>query len=140
MENGMKRLLIGLCLTTACWGQEVGIPKVYKGDEGLEVTVLRYGPRENNQALVWIRGVDTKWNDKVFLTKHEETDRASDYVIDGKYHVVVGRKHWGNSWRYEAYPGDRKEYDIRYNEELSKAVRPEDVVEKYRQNPGKLDG
>lgn len=136
----MKRFLLqGFCVLAlsglACC-EELGVAKVYRGSEGLEVTVLRYGARDKQQSLVEFRGVDSPWNGQVFLADVKETDRSIDYLleVDGReWRCIVGRSAW-NEWSYQAYVrGIRRDFRLVYDKELSRQVDPEKLASRFRE-------
>jgi hypothetical protein len=132
----MKKVLLMACLTGAAWCQELGVIKVFSGDEGMQVTVSRYGPLEKNQALLKFSNLDSPWNEKVFLARIEETERQCDYVIqvDGSdWYAIVGRNNYYGGWSYEAFPkGPRREYRIVYDSAASKAATADDLLKGYQ--------
>ena len=131
----MKTLLLLGLLTLAGWSEELGVVKVFSGDEGMQVTVARYGPLESQQALVKFSRLDSPWKDRVFLARIEESERHCDYVItvNGKdWYAVVGRNNFG-SWRYEAFPkGPRREFKVVYDGAASLASSPDDLLKGYQ--------
>lgn len=135
-----RALFLLLLIGGGVRAEELGVAKVFRGDEGLEITVVRYGPRERHQALVQVSGVDSPWNGQVFLTDHEESERVSDYRLESarpERWIIRGRKSaWGNHWNYQAYPGDHREYELRYDEERSRAVKVSELAEAYSRHPG----
>lgn len=120
---------------------EVGeIGKAYRGQEGLELRVLRYGKESKNEVILEYSGIDHKWNHKIWKAKVVNAGNGQDYVIevDGKpYSTVVMRRGWGDSNSYEVYlPNGPKGMKVFYDSEMSKDMVPQHFLTAYLKQIG----
>lgn len=104
--------------------------KVYKGSEGLYLTVARIGPAENNETLLVIEGVDHPWDGKIFIAKTQKYPNKTEYAIqvDGKDYVVfINRSGSGEVYLQKIGNPDH----VYYDEDRSKQVIPEHFLTAY---------
>lgn len=109
--------------------------RVYKGDGGLEITVVQLLPLEDNRALIEVKGIENEFDKLVIeheIRKESRTGRAYVTQYKGKdfYTLRVD-----NAWRGESWtlwlPNVGHELSLRYDEEASKTRKPEDLVNKH---------
>ncbi|MBX7221950.1 MAG: hypothetical protein K1Y36_18500 [Blastocatellia bacterium] len=117
--------------------------KVYIGAEGLRVTTLRVGPRERNEYLVGIRGIDHPWDGKIFVHRFEDVSSSyrQRYEFSMPYHghtytTIILR---GDSYGEIYLEGERKERTIYLSEELSDEVIPEHFLTEYLEQRDRND-
>jgi hypothetical protein len=117
---------------------EVGkFAKVYRGGEGLEVTVLRVGPESDKKVLLYFWGIDHEYNGRILLHEvvNESRDGRADYMIerDGKacYTFQMRDVGWGGPI-YDVYlPGVKNGLRVQYDEAKSREVKPEHLLTRY---------
>lgn len=115
---------------------EIGIiVKVFKGEEGLMVSLLRYGPEENNEFLLKIENIDHPWNHKIFkLKKHGDDYKAKYWTYEDGVPkgilLISGRDYSG----YKIFLKNRSSgIYLRYDEVLSGSSVPKDLLDEYLQ-------
>ena len=104
--------------------------KVYKGSEGLSLTLVRIGPAENNEALLTIEGIDHPWDGKIMIAKVKKYPDKTEYTIqvDGKDYVVfINRTGSGEVYLQKSGSPDH----VYYDEDRSKQVIPEHFLTAY---------
>jgi hypothetical protein len=104
--------------------------KVYKGSEGLYLTLVRIGPAENNETLVTIEGIDHPWDGKIMIAKAKRYPRKTEYTIqvDGKDYVVfINRSGSGEVYLRKGGNPDH----VYYDEDRSRQVIPEHFLTAY---------
>lgn len=113
-------------------------PKVYKGEEGLVVTVIPLQDKEKKQALIEVSGVDTEIDGKVFLYDLENQGKEEAYTLkwDGEDHTRLRVEDgywlkWINVWLPEHA---MKSYQVWYDEKLSKKAKPADYATRYEKD------
>jgi len=122
---------------------EVGpLAEVYHNEKTLNVTIVRYGKRENKQALVEIADLDHDWNRRIFLTSVQDVSRRAG-TIDNSYFIQLDGKPWGLVFnqldggglalnlREEGDTGKNVRYPISYSKELSSDTSPEHLLTAY---------
>lgn len=110
--------------------------KVYKGSEGLYLTIVNIGPAENMEALLLIEGIDHPWDGKFMIAKAKKYSNKTEYVIqvDGKDYVVfINRSGSGEVYLEKSGNPDH----VAYNEEFSRQVIPEHFLTKYLEQQDK---
>lgn len=113
-------------------------PKVYKGDEGLVVTVVPLADKEKNQALIEVTGVDTEIDGKVFLYDLSNQGKFEAYTMmwDGeeRTRLRVDEGYW-MKWITVWLPEHAmKSYQVGYDEKLSKAAKPDSFAQRYEKD------
>ena len=104
--------------------------KVYKGSEGMSLTLVRLGPVENNEALLVIEGVDHPWDGKIMIAKAKKYPDKTEYTIqvDGKDYVVfINRSGAGEVYLQNGGNPDYAYYDA----DRSRQVIPEHFLTAY---------
>jgi|GEM_PF-676832 len=124
---------------------EVGpIAEVYRDEKTLNVTIVRYGKRENKQALVEIADLDHPWNKRIFLTSVQDVSRRAG-TVDNTYFIQLDGKPWGLVFtqldgggralnlRENGDTGKSVRYPIAYSEGLSRDTNSEHLLTAYLQ-------
>lgn len=110
--------------------------KVWQGSQGIKIKTLRYGPREDQQALVQITGADHDLDGKILLTNVENKGARKDYSVevDGKEFVVLILY---QSNRGELYlPGESGQRLVSYSHDLSTQDDAQSFLSEYlKQTP-----
>jgi hypothetical protein len=104
--------------------------KVYKGSEGMYLTLVRIGPAENNEALLTIEGIDHPWDGKIMIAKAKKYPDKTEYTIqvDGKDYVVfINRSGAGEVYLQNGGNPDYAYYDA----DRSRQVIPEHFLTAY---------
>jgi hypothetical protein len=112
-------------------------PKVYKGEEGVEVTVAQVMPEDKNLALIKVTGIDHDIDGKVFLHQIQVQGRAQAYVItvDGteRTRMRADDGYWYK--QYELYlPNSIKAVSVWYDEKLSKKADAAALLKAYNKD------
>lgn len=104
--------------------------KVYKGSEGLYLTIAQIGPPENMETLLLVEGIDHQWDGKIMIAKAKKYSNKTEYAIqvDGKDYVVFINRS-GSGEVYHERSGNP--IYVSYNEELSRQVIPEHFLTRY---------
>jgi gamma-glutamylcyclotransferase (GGCT)/AIG2-like uncharacterized protein YtfP len=140
----MLRLIfaIGLTLCLSSIGHaEIKLskyPKVYKGEEGVVVTVIPLTPKSKKQALIEVSGIDTEIDGKVFLYNQQIQGRGDEaYVMqydgDERTRIRVSKGYW-SKWMTLYLPDTRDGIKIWYDDKLSKAVKPSQYIRNYERD------
>jgi hypothetical protein len=114
---------------------EAGV-KVFKGDEGRKITIVRVLPEDSNRVLIKFEGFKGPWNGKSLL--HLERDMGNnraDYVafVDGKGWVTIAKRDSYGSANYEVYPkGDNGSYRVSYSEEHSEKASAKNILKDFQ--------
>jgi hypothetical protein len=146
MEHGMLKLaLVSLFLSTAANGQALKLskyPKVFKGEEGVVVTVVTVMPETSNKALVQVTGIDNEDLDgKVFLHEIQDQGRtkAMVLVVDGqeRTRLRAEQDYW---WKqFNLYlPMKEGSIGLYYDEKASKAANAGKLLAQYNKTDKKL--
>lgn len=118
---------------------EVGkFARVYKGGEGLEITLLRLGPEANNEFIFKIWGIDHELNGKLFKLKKEGNDQRADYYtfINGNRWVMFTLRTSSGYW-FEwkeltvFLPKLTNGIDVYYDKDASGQVIPEHFLTEF---------
>jgi hypothetical protein len=135
----LSRFVVGLIsvLTAAPSSADMSLskyPKAYKGREGVMVVVVPLAPKEKNQALIKVSGVDTVIDGQVFLYDLGHEGRAEAYTMtwDGqrRTRLRMDQGDWGRGVTLYL-PDRREEIGVSHNEEASKKIRGEDLLDTY---------
>lgn len=111
---------------------EVGkYAKVYKGGEGLYVTVLRIGPREKEESLFLLEGVDHPFDGKVMVAKKTRHNKKTEFTIqvNGKNYVVFIKR--GSTVNYVYLGRHDDPTNVEYNEALSRNIKPQHFLTRF---------
>lgn len=117
--------------------------KVYRGPEGLTVSVLGIGDPAEEEFLIQYSGINHGWNWKIFKAKRVPGGTGHDYkiLVDGDdYATLIERKLGGGYSLIQAYiPKVADGAHMSYDEGLSNSLRPQhyltDYLEQERGNP-----
>lgn len=95
------------------------------------VATLRVGPREKNEALVQIAGIDHPWDRKVFKASVTQRERGLHYSIthNGQPYVLFIE----TDGQGEAFLPEQRSIKVQYSKALSEQSRPEPFLTDYLQ-------
>lgn len=145
-------LLVALMtLTSSAYAGETERPpvdryaKVYRGAEGLTVSILGIGAPEENKYLLQYAGINHEWDLKIFHVEKVPSGAGHNYkmTIDGQdYHTFVERPAWGGASQYEVYvPKLASGMRVTYDEAYSQRVVPQHYLTDYlQQGEGRAAG
>lgn len=93
--------------------------KAWQGEEGIQVWVLRYGPREENKALVQVTNIDHPWSQRIQIMDVQKNDKKKTYslMVNGKRFVVLNM--FGSGMGELYLPDENQPYRISYSQSLS---------------------
>ncbi|PNS13243.1 hypothetical protein COO59_03905 [Mixta theicola] len=93
--------------------------KAWQGEEGVEVWILRYGPREENKALVQITNIDHPWNQRIQImdVQNDEKKKTYSLMVNGNRFVSLKMYGMGSGELY--LPNEKQSYRINYSQSLS---------------------
>ncbi|WAJ37718.1 hypothetical protein OU800_00390 [Pseudomonas sp. GOM7] len=107
-------------------------PQVF--DAGKGVSLALAPTADGKQALVQVRGINHPLDEVVFLTEVQELgNEQRDYGIrlDGRdYNLLNKRRAWGGE-SYQLNLPDTQGFELSYDEEKSKALKPADLLALY---------
>jgi hypothetical protein len=129
MRNALGVVALGL-IGTLARAESADSAKVYVGDEGVEVAVVRL--RAGNQALVRVTGSGGELDGLVRLHAVEENGAHLEYRgrLRGRdFYTLVVRD--GKTWL--SLPKHRDSMALKYDEARTRALRPETVLAAYEQ-------
>ncbi len=118
------------------------LPEAYRDDKQLSVTVVRYGPKANKQALVELAGLDHPWNRRIFLANVVDVARRAGEVKNS-YWIQLAGKPWGLVAQDLGYggpmlnlcedgdTGKNVRYPIYYSKELSEQSNAQFMLTAY---------
>ena len=113
--------------------------KVYRGGEGLTVSVLGIGKPDDEEYLLQYSGINHDWNWKIFKAKKVPAGTGFDYVIqfDGHdYATMIERGGSGYSRSQVFVPKVADGVMVSYDEGLSQQVKPEHYLTDFLQQEG----
>jgi len=137
-------LFVALMTNQFAHAQELKLskyPKVFKGGEGVTVTVIPVVPESSNQALVKITGIDDDLDEKVFLhtIQNQGKDKAMVIMVDGseRTRLRTQTSYW---WKqFNLYlPNQAKPTAIYYDEKESKQVDSKTMLQQYNRSDKSL--
>lgn len=136
---GLSMVFSGLLSTVGIAEVKTGkYPRVYKGNEGIKVTVVELPDTEPKKVLVQVSGVQTKIDD-VVLMHTEIPDNKSfaleTYINDDKFWTLRSEQHWygGKNLVLTLPEAVREKISLYYDEELSKKVDAKAMGKLYEQ-------
>ncbi|ARJ44332.1 hypothetical protein B1H58_17510 [Pantoea alhagi] len=93
--------------------------KAWEGEEGIQVWILRYGPRKDNKALVQITNIDHPWSQRIQIMDVQKNDKKKTYslMVDGKRFIALNMLGSGMGELY--LPDEKQPYRISYSQSLS---------------------
>ncbi|MFI8619153.1 hypothetical protein ACIGHN_27005 [Acidovorax sp. NPDC077693] len=106
--------------------------KTYASTDGVKAWTLRYGPRENNQALIQVTDSDSTIDKKILLATTKTTAKDTRYTVELKGRPYVLLILNGNAGELHV-PGSQKSTWVRYDEYLSAQSNPEHYLTDYEQ-------
>ena len=109
--------------------------KVYKGGNGVKVTIVRLKPLSDKKALIEISGSDTESDGKIVLHEIEEYDGKADYFIKKKKgsktekYVTIAMRNGS----FEVYPpgGGNDGIRIAFDDKKSEELKVDDLLRRY---------
>jgi hypothetical protein len=110
--------------------------KVYRGGEGLTVSILGIGKSDDEEYLLQYSGINHDWNWKIFKAKKVPAGTGFDYVIQyngGNYATMIERGGSGYSRSQVFVPKVADGVTVSYDEGLSQQVTPEHYLTDYLQ-------
>ncbi|WP_444998508.1 hypothetical protein [Aliikangiella sp. IMCC44359] len=110
-------------------------PKVYKGQEGVIVSVLPLKNEDKKQALIEVTGVDSFIDGKVWLYDLEtqgQDKEAYMTMLDGRksYRIRSNKGYWFK-WTEVYIPGTNDKLTVFYDEKLSKSIDAKAYLRRY---------
>ena len=114
----------------------LGKAKVYRGQEGATVVVVRLAPAESNRYLVQFNDFSSEWDGKVLLhTRKPAARHGYDLVlqVNGRpWTSFLMRKGWSSYKTFEAHPkGADGSNKVFYSEKDSDSADAKDLVNAY---------
>lgn len=93
--------------------------RAWRGEGGVQVWTLRYGPRESNKALVQITNIDHPWEQRIQVMDVQKNDKRKSYsvMVNGERFVVLNMFDVDSGELY--LPNEKQAYRISYSESLS---------------------
>jgi hypothetical protein len=115
--------------------------KVYRGGEGVTISVLSIGKTDDEEYLLQYSGINSDWNWKIFKAKKVPAGTGFDYVIqfDGRdYATMIERGSSGYARSQVFVPKVADGVHVGYDESLSQRIIPEHYLTDYlEQESGK---
>jgi hypothetical protein len=110
--------------------------KVYRGSEGMVMSLLGIGKPEDEEYLLQYAGINHNWDLKIFKVKKVPSGTGHNYrmTVNGRdYDTVVERSGWGGM-RYQVYiPKGADGLDVIYDDSYSKQIQPQHYLTDYLQ-------
>lgn len=105
--------------------------KAWQGEEGIEVWILRYGPREENKALVQVVNIDHPWNRKIQIMDVARENKKKKYsvVLNGNRFVVLSMD--GSNVGELYLPHEQQPWRISYSDLLSQYGNAQHFLSDY---------
>lgn len=133
-------VLCSLVATTAVAAELVAgkYPKVYKGSEGLEVTVVPLEDTEPKRYLVQVKGVESRIDDVVQMYTERQNGKTTmlyTYVNDKAFHTIHFRDSTYSSGRDVSMflpEAPTKSVNLWYDEKASKQVDSVSLVKRHQ--------
>lgn len=108
--------------------------KVYRGGEGLTLSVLPIGKSEDEEYLLQYSGINHDWNWKIFKAKRVRSGTGFDYVIKhngSDYATMIERDVSASPRRQIFVPQIADGASVVYDESLSERALPEHFLTDY---------
>ena len=108
--------------------------KVYRGGEGLTLSILSIGKTADAEYLLQYSGINHYWNWKIFKAKKVAAGTGFDYVIQvggSAYAIMIERGGSSGYARSQVFvPKVADGVAVAYDEGLSQRVNPEDLSDR----------
>lgn len=141
----MRKLIVSIALTlgllSAVHAEEKHVEMsayttAYSGGEGYQVWVARFGPRENQEALVQINGIDHKLDGRVLRAKAVPSGEGVKYtaVVDGQTYDLLHVDGKTAELRLTGMPWSST---LCYDKSLVNDRPPEHLLSDYLEGPQK---
>jgi len=108
--------------------------KVYKGREGLIVTLVPLMPKDSKKAIIEVKGVDSELDGLKLMYKLVNEGRREAYVMtyDGRnsYRLRTEVGYWGK-WTSVYLPDVKGEFNVGFDDKASKALDLKKFKEDY---------
>ncbi|URQ59193.1 hypothetical protein LQ939_09995 [Pantoea alhagi] len=103
----------------------------WQGEEGVQVWILRYGPRQDNKALVQITNIDHPWSQRIQIMDVQKSDKKSSYslTVNGNRFVALNIFNRDSGELY--LPDEKQPYRINYSESLSSYGNAQHFLTEY---------
>ena len=133
-------LLFFVCGATMAEDKLSKYAKVYKGREGITVTLLPILPKDSKMALIQVKGIDSELDGLILKYKlvNEGTREAYQMQYDGRTstRLRTNQGYWGK-WTSVYLPDVKGEFSVGYDEKASKALDIEKFKTAYEQQEKK---
>lgn len=134
-------ILLGASLLLASQAQAIELakyPQVFDTGQGVMVTLAP--STDGKQALLQVKGLNHPLDEVVFLTEiddrgNEERDYSAT-LDGGRYNMLLKRQTWGND-SYQLYLPDTPGFPLAFDEAMSKAAKPTELLALYEQQQSK---
>jgi hypothetical protein len=130
-------IILGLFFSSLAYGEGLKFskyPKVFIGNEGIEVTVIAVTPETTNKALVQVRGIDDELDGKVFMhdIKNQGQSKIMTIIVDGQpvTRLQAQPQYWWKQFTL-FLPGKNSPVYLYYDEKLSKGAAAEKLQAQY---------
>jgi len=128
----LKKMLINTSLVTVLFSTQAmadvnlsKYAKVYKGREGMVVTLVPLMPKDSKEAIIEVKGIDSELDGLKLRYKlvNEGTREAYQMTYDGRSSTRLRTEqgYWGK-WTSVYLPDVKGEFDVAYDEKASKAL------------------
>ena len=114
--------------------------KTFRGEEGLIITTARYGPEQNNEALIGVYDIDHTWAGKIFKAKVESYNDKADYHITykGKEYIIMTLRNNNYEIHLPVESNMQKSLiKVYYEDYLSQNCTPKKFLQEYNDQSNK---
>lgn len=105
--------------------------KAWQGEEGVEVWILRYGPRDQNKALVQIVNIDHPWNKRIHLMDVSKEEKKKSYSLNLNDRRFVALNMYSLESGELYLPDEKQPYRIHFSQGLSSAGNAQHFLTDY---------
>lgn len=134
-NSSLRRRAVAAETSATARPEVAKVGKVYRGQEGLVVSILRLGPERDRTFLVKFEGIDHSWSGRIMRMKQVNAGTGHDLVVDHKgreFHAIIEREVWGYKQVQVYLPSTKGDgVYLSYNEKLSKELRPDSLLDEY---------
>lgn len=108
--------------------------KVYKGREGMVVTLVPLMPKDSKKALIEVKGIDTELDGLIlqynFVNEGMREAYAMTYDGRSSTRLRTNQGYWGK-WTSVYLPDVKGEFDVAYDDKASKAFDVDKFKARY---------
>lgn len=97
----------------------------------LQVTILRIGPRESNEAIIRVSGIDHELDGMILKYQKDDTGTGFNYVRNEESFLAL-RKHSDSHEDYEIYI-DNDTVKLNVDTKTSKEINTQHFLTEYQQ-------